>query len=339
MRDDKISYLLNLGGPLPSARSFLLSSAPRGANEPACPTRMLALFFALSHLWFPSDPQTINGKTVQTSIKVSPAVSYRFRSPAGLDAEANLTMGEYARVTTERKVPRNDPYSGRQWWARMTGASGRELRSQNALIASNVSQMGYTVTFMEFKARMSKVQLTRLEGKVTELTETVHDGLKELTENVTELKGKVDMVVGKVDTLTENVAELTENVTKLGETVHDGLKELTENVTELKGKVDTMVGKVDTLTENVTKLGEKVNQLPTRAEFYGFGIVLLILFVFTSWRSHTRCDKMEKMMNKMMNNNDPRSSSPASSCRSRLPAYSHSAPGDLRQRKAARLSW
>ena len=247
---------------------------------------MLALFFALSHLWFPSDPQTINGKTVQTSIKVSPAVSYRFRSPAGLDAEANLTMGEYARVTTERKVPRNDPYSGRQWWARMTGASGRELRSQNALIASNVSQMGYTVTFMEFKARMSKVQLTRLEGKVTELTETVHDGLKELTENVTELKGKVDMVVGKVDTL----------------------------------------------TENVTKLGEKVNQLPTRAEFYGFGIVLLILFVFTSWRSHTRCDKMEKMMNKMMNNNDPRSSSPASSCRSRLPAYSHSAPGDLRRR-------
>ena len=286
MRDDKISYLLNLGGPLPSARSFLLSSAPRGANEPACPTRMLALFFALSHLWFPSDPQTINGKTVQTSIKVSPALSYRIRSPAGLDAEANLTMGEYARVTTERKVPRNDPYSGRQWWARITGASGRELRSQNALIASNVSQMGYTVTFMEFKARMSKVQLTRLEGKVTELTETVHDGLKELTENVTELKGKVDMVVGKVDTL----------------------------------------------TENVTKLGEKVNQLPTRAEFYGFGIVLLILFVFTSWRSHTRCDKMEKMMNKMMNNNDPRSSSPASSCRSRLPAYSHSAPGDLRRR-------
>ena len=258
MRDDKISYLLNLGGPLPSARSFLLSSAPRGANEPACPTRMLALFFALSHLWFPSDPQTINGKTVQTSIKVSPAVSYRFRSPAGLDAEANLTMGEYARVTTERKVPRNDPYSGRQWWAGMTGASGRELRSQNALIASNVSQMGYTVTFMEFKARMSKVQLTRLEGKVTELTETVHDGLKELTENVTELKGKVDMVVGKVDTL----------------------------------------------TENVTKLGEKVNQLPTRAEFYGFAIALLIVPVFSSWHSHTRCDKM----NKMMNNHNPRCS-------------------------------
>ena len=246
---------------------------------------MLALFFAHSHLWFPSDPQTINGRTVQTSIKVSPALSYRIRSPAG-DAEANLTMGEYARFTTERKVPRNDSSSRRQWWARMTGASSRELRSQNALIASDVSQMGYTVTFMDFKARMSNVQLTRLEGKVTELTKTVHDELKELTENVTEVKGKVDTVEGKVD-------------------------KLTENVTELQGKVDKLTENVDKLTENVAKLGEKVNELgekvnelPTRAEFYGFGIALLIVPVFSSWHSHTRCDKM----NKMMNNHNPRCS-------------------------------
>ena len=274
---------------------------------------MLALFFAHSHLWFPSDPQTINGRTVQTSIKVSPALSYRIRSPAG-DAEANLTMGEYARFTTERKVPRNDSSSRRQWWARMTGASSRELRSQNALIASDVSQMGYTVTFMDFKARMSNVQLTRLEGKVTELTKTVHDELKELTENVTEVKGKVDTVEGKVDKLTENVTELQGKVDKLTENVD----KLTENVAELQGKVDKLTENVDKLTENVAKLGEKVNELgqkvnelgekvnelPTRAEFYGFGIALLIVPVFSSWHSHTRCDKM----NKMMNNHNPRCS-------------------------------
>ena len=224
----------------------------------------------------PSDPQTINGKTVQTSIKVSPALSYRIRSPAGLDAEANLTMGEYARVTTERKVPRNDSSSVRQWLARMTGASSRELRSQNALIASDVSQMGSTVTFMDFKLRMSNVQLTRLEGKVDNLTKAVQD----------ELQGKVDKVEGKVD-------------------------KLTENVTELQGKVDKLTENVDKLTENVAKLGEKVNELgekvnelPTRAEFYGFAIALLIVPVFSSWHSHTRCDKM----NKMMNNHNPRCS-------------------------------
>ena len=210
----------------------------------------------------PSDPQTINSKTVQTSIKVSPALLYRIRSPAGLDAEANLTMGEDARVTTERKVPRNDSSSVRQWLARMTGASSRELRSQNALITSDVYQMGSTVTFMDFKLRMSNVQLTRLEGKVDNLTKAVQD----------ELQGKVDKVEGKVDKLTENVYKLTENVAKLG--------------------------------EKVNELGEKVNELPTRAEFYGFAIALLIVPVFSSWHSHTRCDKM----NKMMNNHNPRCS-------------------------------
>ena len=265
---------------------------PKERTSLPAPRRMLALFFAHSHLWFPSDPQTINGRTVQTSIKVSPALSYRIRSPAG-DAEANLTMGEYARFTTERKVPRNDSSSRRQWWARMTGASSRELRSQNALIASDVSQMGYTVTFMDFKARMSNVQLTRLEGKVTELTKTVHDELKELTENVTEVKGKVDTVEGKVDKLTENVTELQGKVDKLTENVD----KLTENVAKLGEKVNE-------LGEKVNELGEKVNELPTRAEFYGFGIALLIVPVFSSWHSHTRCDKM----NKMMNNHNPRCS-------------------------------
>ena len=146
---------------------------------------MLALWLAIYGGEFPMDPEKINGRVVQTLFTLNPQMSVRQHWDSPLDKfsqSRNFTFGEYSRATYERKVPRNvsGGLFGRNFCSWLP--FGHDFRSQFALITSNVEQMGKGVSFQDFKSRMFKVQLDRMEVKVDGLQTTVNE-LKATVDN------------------------------------------------------------------------------------------------------------------------------------------------------------
>jgi len=277
---------------------------------------MLALWLWVANqaVEFPVDPEKINGKVVQTWYAFKPQVSFvqRWRLLGqSYSRSGNITLVEMNRVTFERKVPRND--SRRGLFARLTGGfSRRGLDSQLALITGSMNQMQSGVNFVDFKGKMTKVQLDRMEVKV--------DALPTRDEYL-ELKATVDALKATVDALPTSAQ----------------FKALKATVDDLPTSAEFKALKAQVKGEHQA-LRAQVADLPTRRELFALVIALVIVFGLFFWGIQKRWSDETKLRARFMPPfvND-RCSSPASrSCNRRHPPYPGSAPADLWQKSRTR---
>ena len=320
---------------------------------------MLALWLWVANqaVEFPVDPEKINGKVVQTWYAFKPQVSFvqRWRLLGqSYSRSGNITLVEMNRVTFERKVPRND--SRRGLFARLTGGfSRRGLDSQLALITGSMNQMQSGVNFVDFKGKMTKVQLDRMEVKVDALP--TRDEYLELKATVDALKATVDALPtsaqfkalkATVDDLPTSAEylELKATVDALPTSAQFKALKATVDALPTSAQFKALKATVDDLPTSAEfkalkaqvkgehqALRAQVADLPTRRELFALVIALVIVFGLFFWGIQKRWSDETKLRARFMPPfvND-RCSSPASrSCNRRQPPYPGSAPADLWQ--------
>ena len=181
-----------------------------------------------------------------------------------------------------------------------------------ALITGSMNQMQSGVNFVDFKGKMTKVQLDRMEVKV--------DALPTRDEYL-ELKATVDALKATVDALPTSAQ----------------FKALKATVDDLPTSAEFKALKAQVKGEHQA-LRAQVADLPTRRELFALVIALVIVFGLFFWGIQKRWSDETKLRARFMPPfvND-RCSSPASrSCNRRHPPYPGSAPADLWQKSRTR---